>query len=310
MPNQRIVNSSKVAQTSALKAKGEFVYIALGSGSASWDTVVQENKTFVSDTFSVLPTNAYAEEFKVYQLNNLAVEYTRGIDFLFDQNTGICTRLGGGAITAGASVTIRYKAVGLVSATQTTLVDEIARRRASLSYAVLDAVNGQFSIDGQLYAISPTPTDLLLATASFPPGELEGEVVRETGLFFDAVPDLTQYTVTKTFTTDKIVIDTDIQNGYKTANSVLVRSQDLATTYVAGTDYILDAETSEVWRLPSGAITGGQTVSVRYEKIASELLFPADITSVGTLYAAKTAGAIAISAALGYTETFLIKVTR
>jgi hypothetical protein len=310
VPNQRIVNSAKIIQAQALKEKGSSVYLAIGSGSASWDTEIQVNKTFVSDQFTLLPTNAYADQVKLYLLNTLATQYVSGIDFLFDTETGICTRVVGGAIAANATVTVVYKAIGLVTAVQTALVNEVGRRRASLSYAVIDNVNGSYLINGTKYSISGTPTEFLIATVTFPEGELTGTPIRESGLFFSVVPDLTSYTVTRTFSTSKIVIDTDIQNGYKTANNVVVKSQNLVTTYVAGTDYILDAETSEVWRLPTGAITGGQIVSVTYEKIASELLLPADITNIGTLYLAKTAPTINKLAEAFYTDTFLIQLTR
>ncbi len=310
MPNQRIVNSAKIIQAQALKEKGASVYVAIGSGSNSWDTEVQENKTFTSDQFVLLPANAYADQVKLYLLNDLGTQYVKGIDFLFDTETGICTRLAGGAITSGATVTVRYKAIGLVTANQTELVEEVGRRRASLSYAVVDNVNGSYLINGTKYSISGTPTDLLIATVTFPEGELTGTPIRESGLFFSVTPELTSYTVTRTFTTSKIVIDTEVQSGYKTVSNVVVKSQDLVTTYTLGTDYILDAETSEVWRLPTGAITGGQIVSVTYEKIASELLLPADIVDIGTLYLAKTAPTINKLAEAFYTDTFLIQLTR
>ena len=69
MPNQRIVNSAKIIQAQALKEKGSSVYLAIGSGSSSWDTEIQINKTFVSDQFTLLPTNAYADQVKLYLLN-------------------------------------------------------------------------------------------------------------------------------------------------------------------------------------------------------------------------------------------------
>ena len=52
MSNQRIVNSAKIIQAQALKEKGSSVYLAIGSGSSSWDTEIQVNKTFVA-TFKI-----------------------------------------------------------------------------------------------------------------------------------------------------------------------------------------------------------------------------------------------------------------
>ncbi|NQY58482.1 hypothetical protein [Cognatishimia sp.] len=305
----RLLNTSKTAQAIGLKSIADSTYIAIGRGNPTWNDTVQEDKTFVNDTFVINLTLAFADNVQVFVQGDLLSPYTLGLDYLYNIDNGTVTRIPTGSIPADATVTITYKAVGVVTANQSALVDEIARRKCSLDYAELDPL-GPFTINGNKYSTTQTPTDLLIASIEFPAGELSGEVIREAALFFNVVPVLTEFTVNRTFASDLITIDLDVENSFKTAENVVIQSTDLLSTYLIDVDYIIDKNTSKVHRLESGSIAVGQEVTVTYDKINSELLLSADVSDGGIMYLAKTALEINKPTTVGYTETFLVRLTR
>lgn len=67
--------------------------------------------------------------------------------------------------------------------------------------------------------------------------------------------------------------------------SLVVKNTAESTTYTAGVDYLLDDDLGIVWRIPTGAITAGQTVRVAYGYTPSaykELRFGKTFTFVAT----------------------------
>ena len=65
--------------------------------------------------------------------------------------------------------------------------------------------------------------------------------------------------------------------GHEDITAITVQSQDLATTYVDGTDYTLDRATGVVSRVTTGGIAAAATVSVAYSYADLTLITSADI---------------------------------
>jgi phage tail sheath protein FI len=85
------------------------------------------------------------------------------------------------------------------------------------------------------------------------------------------------YTFNATTETLKVV------DGY--ISTVVVKSQDLVTTYVENTDYTYDSDTGVVTRVVAGGIASGATVNVAYNKPDPSLVLAADVqggVDVGT----------------------------
>lgn len=310
MPNIQVVNNAKVVQGEGLSLLKNKAYIALGRGNASWDTVIDTTGTFVSNQFFLAPSNAFASDVRLFESGNPSIEYVRNLDFLFDEDTGTVTRVGGGAISAGATVDVKYKAIGKLGVSATSLVSEIGRRRAQLSFLVRDEVSGTITVDGLKYSVSVNPTEYVLAQATFAISEASGETLRESALFFNTEATRTTVTGTETFSNDKIVLDTEVQAGTKNVTNVIIKTSDEVTTYVEGTDYILLPETSEVYRLESGNISVGEEVFVSYDKEDADYYIPADLDDSGILYVGQTYLAKTRDALGEYTEGFLLKLTR
>lgn len=309
MSKSGTVDTAKNIQALGLKCIEDGAYIALGRGDISWDTTVTDTATFVADAFTITPTNAFADGVRLFEAGNPLVEYTKNVDFTFNVDNGVVNRIPTGAIPVGATVDIEYVAIGLVPNTQTALIDELGRKQARLRYVERDDINGTIFIEGGKYLVSATPTAFVLADATFEVFELAGEFLRETGFFFDAIPQTVAQTATETFSNDKIIVDVEVNTSTKVLSNLVVKSSGGATTYVEGTDYIVNNETAEVYRLQSGSISVGEIVDLEYDKVDQDLFLPGEMTDNGLMYAAETFKAKDRDAFGQMTQQFLIRLT-
>lgn len=310
MANIQVVNNAKVIQGEGLSLLKNAAYIALGRGTAAWDTVLNTTETFTSNQFFLAPANAFASDVRLFAEGDPGTEYIRNLDFLFDEDTGTVTRVQGGAISAGATVDVQYKAIGKLGVNATQLTSEIGRRRAQLSFLVRDDISGTITVNGLSYSVSINPSEYVLAQATFAISEAQGETLRESALFFKVEPNRATLTGNRTFANDQIVLDLEVQGGTKNVTNVVIKTSDEVTTYVEGTDYILLPETSEIYRLESGSISSAEEVYVSYDKEDSNFYIPAELSNAGILYVGQTYLSKTRDSLGEYTEGFLLKLTR
>ena len=309
MSKSGTVNTAKTIQAIGLNALEQGAYIAFGSGDTNWDTTQTGTFTFVADAFAIVNPNSFADGVRLFEQGNPTNEYIKGVDFEFLLETGTVTRIPTGAIPIGATVDVEYVSVGLVQPSQTALIQEIARKKASMEYVVRNDVDGAIFIDAGRYDVSPTPTPLLLVSSTFTSIEIPGTSLREAGLFFETQVNLGNATTTETFSNDKITIDPLVGFSNQSIDNVVITSSDNLTTYVEGTDYILNKETTEVYRLQSGSIIVAQEVNVAYDKIDKDVFEPADLADAGLLYVAENFKLKDRDALGNITQQFLISLT-
>lgn len=285
-----------------VKSRGIFsiksgCYIALGRGDEDWDTDTTVERTFSGNVISTVANIGSV----VVKSEDLSITYTKNVDYSVNTVNGQITRLIGGDIENNATVSVTYTTVGRFSLSSTEMFDEIGRKKANVDYVYLDEA-GAIELDGIKYTISATPTDKVYCRTTFSSvGEAAGETVRETGLFFETEPVGVDATVEKTFADSQATLITNIRD-------VIVKSQNLATTYTEGTDYIVDTARGKLFRIAAGAIADDATVSVTYTTDPIDYIDFEDVDETGLFYGGETAAAVDRDSQGNWTRTFLISI--
>ena len=271
-------------------------YIAIGRGENTWDTETTVERTFSSNVLSTVANVGSV----VVKSQDLATTYTKNVDYSVNTVSGQITRLIAGSIANNATVSVTYTTLGKFDLDSTELFDEIGRRKANVDYVTLDS-EGDIELDGIKYSISLTPTDKVYCRTTFSSLEAAGEDVREKGLFFETIPTGTSTTIEKTFANSQASLVTNVRN-------VVVKSQDLVTTYVENTDYIVDLDEGKLFRLASGAIADDATVSVTYKTDPDDYIEYADVIDVGLFYGGETFDTVDRDSQGNWTLTSLISI--
>lgn len=292
------VNKAKNILANGLLELASGCYIAMGRGSNTWDTQTTVSKTFSANTVTIVPNIANV----VVKSNDEVTTYVKNVDYTVNDVQGIITRLTAGSIPAGATVKVTYVVIGKVNLTQTILVDEIGRRKATVQYVVQDN-NGTIELDGIKYENSLTPTDLVLCKTKFVTGEGAGENVREVGLFFNTVLNGTDREETLTFANSQISL------ALGNVRNVVVKDNTDTTTYVEGTDYVLDKTLGKIFRIQGGAISAAQEVNIDYKTDDSQYVAVASVADKGLLLAATNFAVKDRDAQGDWTRTFLINLS-
>lgn len=159
------------------------LYLAWGIGSPSWSSSQSIVVSFhpVDNTISVgyTPIGNVA-----VKSSNGAVTYTVGTDYSVNFNTGVVTRIAGGAIEGSATVQVTFRVEPPAeNPNATALVGELGRRKVLDKQWVLpDEAGDVWTHDGR-FSVSTTPTNYLMCKASFEPDEAPTATIREYGLF-------------------------------------------------------------------------------------------------------------------------------
>ncbi|WP_316201626.1 MULTISPECIES: hypothetical protein [unclassified Bradyrhizobium] len=181
-----LVNSGRAGLAAALKARPMF--FAWGRGASWWGQTDVKNKTFASSPERFTLDHAPVASLTLNNLSN-AQTYATPADYIFDPNTGIVTRVNGGAIPSGATVQAQavYGTTSLGSG-DTVLVSEIGRRIASTVEFVVPDPNGNlYTPGGERWSVSTGATRYLYVATQFDFLEASTETIREVGIFVDSV---------------------------------------------------------------------------------------------------------------------------
>jgi hypothetical protein len=181
-----LVDSGRIGLATALKA--QTMYFAWGRGDSWWGATDVVTKTFsgAPDQFTLDHTPVASV---IVRDPNSAQVFATPADYVFDTNSGIVTRVNGGAIAPGATVQVQvvYGSPQVASG-NTSLESEIGRRiAAEVDFVVSDA-NGNLSTpDGSRWTVSTTPTRYLYVSVLFDFLEASTETIREVGIFVGTV---------------------------------------------------------------------------------------------------------------------------
>lgn len=182
-----LVNSGRIGLASALKART--MYFAWGRGDSWWGATDVQNKTFAGTPQSFTLDHTPIASLIVRSPDS-AQTFTTPADYVFDTNSGVVTRVNGGAIPSQATVQVQavYGSPG-VGSDDIKLESEIGRRiAASCDFVVPDANGNVTTPDGSRWTISATPTRYLYVAVLFDFLEASTETIREVGIFVDTVP--------------------------------------------------------------------------------------------------------------------------
>ena len=181
-----LVNSGRAGLASALKARPMF--IAWGRGASWWGGTDVKLKTFAGSPERFTLDHAPVASLVVNSQGSAQTYQSPG-DYLFDPNTGVVTRVNGGAIPAG--VTVQAQAVygtPPLSASYSALTGEIGRRAVSSVEFVTPDPNGNlYTPGGDRWSVSSTATRYLYVATQFDFLEAATETIREVGIFVDGV---------------------------------------------------------------------------------------------------------------------------
>ncbi|MGX9427981.1 hypothetical protein [Bradyrhizobium sp. LeoA1S1] len=181
-----LVNSGRSGMAAALKARQ--MHFAWGRGASWWGQTDVVNKTFAGSPERITLDHAPVQSLTLRNGNNAQV-YEAPADYTYDSNTGIVTRVNGGAIAPGSTVQAQvvYGTTPLASS-EVWLVDEVGRRIASSVEFVLPDPNGNINTPGgDRWTVSPTPTRYLYVQVLFDYLEAQADTIREVGIFIDTV---------------------------------------------------------------------------------------------------------------------------
>lgn len=293
-----VVTTSGKIKGKGVKTLENGCYIALGRGQASWDTTINTTETFAAN---VIDLTTDVDDVVVKSDDNVTT-YVRNVDYFLNEITGIITRINSGSIPVGATVNIEYKDIGRLPITATSLFDEIGRKKAFIDYVVQDNA-GSIELSGIKYEISPTPTNLLYVRSTFTSAELNTNQFREAGVFFDTELVGTAQAESPTF------VNSQVNLGFVQVRDVEVRSSDNLSTYVEGSDYIVDYQSGVIFRKSSGNIPAAAIVNVTYKVDLDDYVEFAEVQDPGLLYGGSTFPIDEIAASTTQQRTFLISIT-
>ncbi|WP_245309308.1 hypothetical protein [Bradyrhizobium retamae] len=168
----------------ALRARPMF--FAWGRGASWWGATDVVNKTFAGSPERITLDHAPVASLTLRNGESAQV-YQSPADYTYDNNTGVVTRVNGGAISAGSTVQAQvvYGTTPL-SASDTGLVSEVGRRQAASVEFVNPDPNGTISTPGgNRWTVSVTPTRYLYVQVLFDYLEAQTETIREVGIFVD-----------------------------------------------------------------------------------------------------------------------------
>jgi len=179
-----LVNSGRAGLAAALKARP--MAYAWGRGASWWGQTEVETKIFAGAPERITLDHAPIASLIVKDVGS-AQTYVDGKDFTFDSNTGIITRVNGGAIHPGATVeTQAVFGTPQMGSSEVALVDEVGRRSAaSVEFVVPDPDGAIYTPGGSRWTISIEATRYLYVSVLFDFLEAADETIREVGIFVD-----------------------------------------------------------------------------------------------------------------------------
>lgn len=180
-----LVNSGRAGMAGALKARPMF--FAWGRGASWWGATDVQNKTFGGSPERITLDHAPVASLSVRNGSSAQV-YATPADYTFDPNTGIITRVNGGAIVSGQTVqTQAVYGTTALGAGETALVSEVGRRQASsVEFVNPDPAGNINTPGGDRWSVSVTPTRYLYVQVLFDYLEAQTETIREVGIFVDS----------------------------------------------------------------------------------------------------------------------------
>ncbi|WP_315743099.1 hypothetical protein [Bradyrhizobium sp. SZCCHNR1075] len=181
-----LVNSGRAGLAAALKARPMF--FAWGRGASWWGQTEVKNRTFAGAPEKFTLDHAPVASLTLNSPDS-AQTYQTPADYLFDPNSGVVTRVNGGAIPPGATVQAQavYGTTPL-GASDAALVDEVGRRIASsVEFVVPDPNGNLYTPGGERWSVSPVATRYLYVATQFDFLEASTETIREVGIFVDSV---------------------------------------------------------------------------------------------------------------------------
>jgi hypothetical protein len=181
-----LVNSGRFGLADALKSRTMF--FAWGTGDSWWGATDVSNKTFSGSPERFALDHAPVQSLVVKSAGS-AQTFATPADYTFDSNSGVVTRVNGGAIAPGE--TVQAQAVfgtPQITADATALVNEVGRRVASSVEFVKPDENGNlYTPGGQRWSVSVIPTRYLYVSVLFDFLEAADETIREVGIFVGTV---------------------------------------------------------------------------------------------------------------------------
>lgn len=167
----------------------QHLHMAWGSGDPNWETTQPINATFDQHDTIVLPY-AIGLGSVVLKSHDGATTYALNVDYTLNLNAGTISRIGGGAINAGATMSGSYYAKTPTEPSGATgLVNELGRRVVdSAQFLVVDANGVIVDPSGAHFSVTATQTNMGLFTATFDYGDAPTATIREIAIFTASVP--------------------------------------------------------------------------------------------------------------------------
>lgn len=170
----------------ALAVASRPIHLAWGEGSPIWDTDHSVTVTFAADIITLAHPSISAV---VVRSADGLTTYIAGNDYTVSYNTGIITRVPGGAIAADATVTVMYHVDHPAENIEaTSLLAELGRRAVTTYQFVVADANGAIQVPQGRFSVSATPTNNLYLRWNFDYDDAAAATIRELAVMLDTVP--------------------------------------------------------------------------------------------------------------------------
>ena len=142
------------------------------------------------DNLSIVDANDLPVRDVIVRSLNLAVRHNPGIDYTVDQNTGLISRIPGGAIAEGATVSVSFTIdTPPEDLYQDRLLSEAGRRLIESSDFVVPDPAGAIEVPQGTFSKVTYPTRNLYVEVVFGFADADTETIRETGVFMGTETD-------------------------------------------------------------------------------------------------------------------------
>jgi hypothetical protein len=160
------------------------LFVAWGQGNPSWGSQQEVTAQFAANGQFNLG-HPRVKDVGVASASHAAF-YTLDVDFIFNPNTGIVTRMPAGNIPAEEELVFAFTVEpDAASPAVTALLDEVGRKRVLTKHFVTPSDEGTIQVETGKFAISATPTKHIAVEVTFLPEEAPTAIIRELGLFAD-----------------------------------------------------------------------------------------------------------------------------
>lgn len=169
----------------AIAVMAQPLHLAWGTGDILWDSDQAGGQFVFTTDLIILPTNSATVSAVVVRSG--ATPYVLGTDYTATAD-GVVSRLPGGTIAPGATVTIDYHlgrpAEDMDAA---ALLAEIGRRTVSLKQYVVPAVAGAIVLPEGRFDVSLTPTHQIHVLFNFDYSDAPAAIIRELAVVLGTV---------------------------------------------------------------------------------------------------------------------------